>query len=232
MAYTDVWDVTTPLDTQLANQGAVDFRQTKLDVMQRIASFGAGLLANRPTPETTSGTADWTGVTYLATDTKQFFRWSGTAWVDISASTPGGSVVTKVSDLTLPLVSTAGNDVNTIVTPTTFGAGSIIQIAGAFTVNVAAAPVAQIFINGVALFNQAITFNGSAVTWTATIIGFDATHVATYITVNVLGASTAVVYNNITANTIYTPGVGFTVKTRFASGTGSIQGYGIVSYMV
>jgi hypothetical protein len=90
VAYTDVWDVTAPLNTQLANLGAADFRATKLDIMQRVASFGAGLLAARPTPETTSGTADWTGVMYWATDTKQAFRWSGTAWVDISANIPGG----------------------------------------------------------------------------------------------------------------------------------------------
>lgn len=90
MAYTDVWDVTSPLDTQAANQGAADFRATKLDVMQRISSFGAGLLASRPTPEATSGTADWTGVMYWATDTHQCFRWNGTAWVDISLSLPGG----------------------------------------------------------------------------------------------------------------------------------------------
>ena len=88
MAYSNVWSVTAPLDTQAANQGAVDFRATKLDVMQRIASFGAGTFANRPTPEATSGTADWTGVMYWATDTAQVFRWSGTAWVDISSNIP------------------------------------------------------------------------------------------------------------------------------------------------
>jgi len=96
MAYTNVWDVTAPLNTQPANQGAVDFRATKLDVMQRIASFGAGLLANRPTPEVTSGTADWTGVMYWATDTKQAFRWSGAAWVDISANVAGGGSGSRI----------------------------------------------------------------------------------------------------------------------------------------
>jgi hypothetical protein len=84
MAYTDVWDVTAPLDTQAANQGAVDFRATKLDVMQRIASFGAGLLANRPTPETTGATADWTGVMYWATDFVQVFQWAGSAWLEVT----------------------------------------------------------------------------------------------------------------------------------------------------
>ena len=117
MAYTDVWDVTTPLDTQAANQGAVDFRATKLDIMQRVASFGAGLLAARPTPETTGATADWTGVTYLATDTKQLFRWSGAAWVDISSSTPGasGSVVFSSANV---IAAPAGVGVNPIYSGT------------------------------------------------------------------------------------------------------------------
>ncbi len=132
MAYTDVWDVTTPLDTQAANQGAVDFRATKLDVMQRIASFGAGLLAARPTPETTSGTADWTGVMYWATDTKQAFRWSGTAWVDISASLPNSSSVTTRLSNVVPVVVTddgSAHDGQTLVIPANTAAnGSVINI--------------------------------------------------------------------------------------------------------
>src|ERR1700730_1938061 len=91
MAYTNVWTTAAPLDTQAANQGAVDFRATKLDVMQRISSFGAGLLANRPTPEVTSASADWTGVMYWTTDTGQVFRWNGASWDDISTNIPGNN---------------------------------------------------------------------------------------------------------------------------------------------
>lgn len=115
MAYTNVWTTQAPLDTQAANQGAVDFRATKLDVMQRIASFGAGLFANRPTPEATSVSADWTGVMYWATDTRQTFRWNGSAWVDISISIPppttsfifsAGNMVTGPADTTEDTVYT------------------------------------------------------------------------------------------------------------------------------
>lgn len=114
--YTDVWDVTAPLDTQAANQGAADFRATKLDVMQRIASFGAGLLASRPTPETTSGTADWTGVMYWATDTHQVFRWNGTAWIDISSSIPGGTSGAKIICDGVPHTMAIDTTVQTIYT--------------------------------------------------------------------------------------------------------------------
>lgn len=101
MAYTNVWDVTAPLDTQAANQGAVDFRATKLDLMQRIASFGAGILAARPTPEATGATADWTGVMYWATDTGQTFRWNGTVWVDITSSI-GGTIISSAASIVAP----------------------------------------------------------------------------------------------------------------------------------
>lgn len=88
MAYAHVYDISAPLDTSAANLIGQDIRFLTQDIMQRVASFGAGLLAARPTPETTSATADWTGVMYWATDTQQVFRWSGAAWVDISASIP------------------------------------------------------------------------------------------------------------------------------------------------
>jgi hypothetical protein len=129
MAYTDVWDVTVPLDTQAANQGAVDFRQTKLDIMQRVASFGAGILANRPTPETTSGTANWTGVMYWATDTNQCFMWSGTAWVDISGNLPstgGARNILTGGQVTVP------NDTSAHVVYTGTIPGGTIGAAGGF----------------------------------------------------------------------------------------------------
>jgi hypothetical protein len=115
MAYTNVWTTGAPLDTQAANQGAVDFRATKLDVMQRISSFGAGLLANRPTPEATSGTADWTGVMYWATDTSQVFRWNGTSWDDISLDIPSGNGIATA-------LATTGAPVNvSLAAPPTVG---------------------------------------------------------------------------------------------------------------
>jgi hypothetical protein len=121
--------------------------------MQRIASFGAGTFANRPTPETTSGTLDWTGVTYLSTDTQQLFRWSGTGWVDISADIPPSTVTTvataletsgasvDVSGATPPTTNqilAASNPTHAVwITPTLTG-GTDVSIAGtwpAWTVN-------------------------------------------------------------------------------------------------
>ena len=85
--FDNVWDLTQPPDTQLLNQGAADFRKFRDDVMQRM-SLMAGILANRPTPETVNAT--WGGVgyglLYFTTDTNQVFQWNGAAWVDITAN--------------------------------------------------------------------------------------------------------------------------------------------------
>lgn len=136
MAYTNTWTTAAPLDTQAANQGAVDFRATKLDIMQRVASFGAGLLANRPTPEVTSGTADWTGVMYWATDTKQTFRWNGSSWDDITSSVPGGTTV-RISNTTPVNVTDNGiGGPGTLITvpANTFSIGSSFRLKGMGTI--------------------------------------------------------------------------------------------------
>jgi len=77
MAYTNTWDETKPPDTDVAKTyGSVLRNNERLDVRQRVASFGAGTLAMRPTPESV-----FSGVTYYATDTNQYFLWNGTSWV-------------------------------------------------------------------------------------------------------------------------------------------------------
>jgi hypothetical protein len=97
-AFNDVWDITQPPDTQLANQGAVDFRALKLDTMQRL-SLLSGTLANRPTPETVNAT--WGGVgfglLYFSTDTGQIFQWVGIAWNDVSSNFLSPNVVFSLS---------------------------------------------------------------------------------------------------------------------------------------
>lgn len=85
--FTNVWDVTFPPDTQLANLLGQDLRQVRTDVMQRM-SLLSGLLANRPTPETVNATWGGAGfgLTYISTDTNQLFQWNGAAWVDITST--------------------------------------------------------------------------------------------------------------------------------------------------
>ena len=137
MAYTDVWDVTAPLDSQAASQGAADFRATKLDVMQRVASFGAGLLAARPTPETTGATADWTGVMYWATDTQQTFRWNGSSWDDITSSLFPGNPLTPVGFTPVDLLNQSTNITATTLYAIPVGKTGFYRISAALTVTTA-----------------------------------------------------------------------------------------------
>ena len=167
MAYTDVWDVTAPLDSQAASQGAADFRATKLDVMQRIASFGAGLLAARPTPELTSGTADWTGVMYWATDTRQTFRWSGAAWVDISPNIPSGSgvfifssgaIITAPVDITEDVIYTA------TVLANSMGATGGLFLKFSVTANISANVTVRVRLGGVLISDATFVITGIGTT--------------------------------------------------------------------
>lgn len=102
--YAELWDITQPPDTQLANLLGQDIRNLKNDIMQRF-SLLSGLLANQPTPDTVNATwgGSGFGILYFATDTSQIFQWNGSDWVDISGSFLNlgymflGSSVTQVS---------------------------------------------------------------------------------------------------------------------------------------
>ena len=185
MAYTNTWTTAAPLDTQAANQGAVDFRALKLDTMQRISSFGAGLLANIPTPEVNSASANWTGVMYWATDTLQAFRWNGSSWDDISTSLPTGTAVA---------LATTGASVNVnLAAPPTVG--EVLTATSATTATWQGAVA-------VALATTGASVNVSSAappTVGQILIATDATH-ATWQTLPLSYADVAV-YNYITPTT-------------------------------
>lgn len=84
MAYSQTWVESFPPDTQQANLLGDDIRTMKTALSERISSFGAGLLSDRPTPEAVWGSATF-GVLFWATDTSQVFRWNGGAWVDVTS---------------------------------------------------------------------------------------------------------------------------------------------------
>lgn len=108
MAYTLTWDEVFPPDTQPANLLGDDVRDFKRDVRERVASFGAGTLANRPTPESV-----FVGVTYFATDTGQYFRWNGASWDEIVGFSGGATKYTDLNQVTVtnPPSPTTGNQI-------------------------------------------------------------------------------------------------------------------------
>lgn len=240
MAYTNVWTTAAPLDTQAANQGAVDFRATKLDVMQRISSFGAGLLASRPTPEATGGTADWTGVMYWATDTKQTFRWNGTSWDDITTTIPGSNS-SHFSDPTQANVTNPSGTVtlNTVTIPATFSTGSVVKISidGIITSSAGTTPGLELNINTIDYSNFNFSINANA--------GFLYTVELQAITTTTLSVRGTIIVNNIsspppTTNIfVHTGFISYVTGTPFnvllqALGpfTGNVQTFGMSGIIV
>lgn len=136
MAYTRAWDETQPPDTQLANLLGQDIRQLEQNLSERISSFGAGLLASRPTPEAVWGNANF-GVMYFATDTSQVFRWTGAAWSDITgflfnrSFTDVTAVAVQNGTLNTVNIPASACQIGSIVRITAFGQCPINGITGA-----------------------------------------------------------------------------------------------------
>lgn len=96
---TNVYDVTQPPDTQLANLLGLDLRNLALNVQQRMALI-SGSLAGRWNPATDAQPANWTGLLYFATDTAQLFQWNGASWTDISAVFNNAASLKRYTDQT------------------------------------------------------------------------------------------------------------------------------------
>lgn len=130
--FSQVWDITFPPDTQLANLLGQDIRDLKNEVMQRM-SLMSGILANRPTPETVNATwgGSGYGILYFSTDTNQIFQWNGVNWVPITVT---GSKFTDTTSVTVVNPTTgvfAGNGV--ILPANTLQPGSSVQVFARMT---------------------------------------------------------------------------------------------------
>lgn len=95
---TNVYDVTQPPDTQLANLLGQDLRNLALNVQQRMALV-SGPAASIWNPATDAQPTNWTGLLYFAIDTGHVFQWNGAAWVDV-ASSIGGRYKVESSNVT------------------------------------------------------------------------------------------------------------------------------------
>lgn len=127
---TNVYDVTSPPDTQLANLLGLDLRNLALNIQQRMALI-SGTAAAIWNPALDAQPANWTGLLYFATDTGQIFQWSGAAWVQISL----GNV--KYRDTTVHNLAVAGAGIQTGSTITiplnTLQVGSVVSVSARFT---------------------------------------------------------------------------------------------------
>src|SRR6266436_677857 len=147
--FTNVWDITFPPDTQLANLLGQDLRNFRQDVMQRM-SLLSGTLANRPTPEVVNAT--WGGVgfglLYFSTDTGQIFQWNGAAWVDTTASFFSGYKLLLVDNAIHAHTGTTTEDTiyTTVINGNTLGVNGILRGTIKFLVSAQGAPSTTIAV--------------------------------------------------------------------------------------
>lgn len=151
---TNVWDITTPPDTQLANLLGLDIRSLKLDTQQRMALL-SGTFAARWNPGTDIQPANWTGLLYFSTDTKQIFQWNGANWIDVTNQLMSSRVIFK-STAAIGHTGTISNDViYTVPIP-----ASILGTNGTLRITVNLQPTVQTGAGNSVIF---MTFGGTQV---------------------------------------------------------------------
>jgi len=174
-SFTNLWDTTFPLDTELANVIGANLRQLRVDVMQRL-SLLSRTLVNRPTPEIANATWGGAGfgLIFIATDTNQIFQWNGTAWVQISVA--GGT--SDYDDYT-PVIfaAVAPGVIRTVNIPVgavqnLSAVSSFIEIETSFTITGATVPASGyvLKINGTTVLNVGLAANAGPVRTKTTVV--------------------------------------------------------------
>jgi hypothetical protein len=165
--FTNVWDITTPPDTQQANLLGQDLRNLKNDVMQRM-SLLSGTTANMPTPETVNATWGGAGfgLVFFATDTKLVWQWSGAAWVQIG-NISGSNSISNVIALATPGSVNINSGSQTGLSNSLAGALSVGDIIHVYTrIRTVAnneANTVQLLCNGTVMSSIAMSANGESV---------------------------------------------------------------------
>jgi hypothetical protein len=229
-----VWDLTQPPDTQLLNQGALDFRSLKDDVMQRM-SLLSGTLANRPVPETVNAT--WGGVgfglIYFASDTGQIFQWNGAVWTDLT--TLFLLAPRHFSDLTEAIVNAPGvtTTLNTVVVPASFGANSVAKIFSTGTSNTGT-PTISVSVNGTSVLLVAGISGGlQAFVLNLTLLGLSPTllSVQGYLAWWPAATGAPVGRSVFGINVAYTSGIAFNVIDQVNAGPWNITSSGMSAFL-
>jgi len=157
MPYTHSWDETQPPDTQAANLLGQDIRDLKTDVRERITSFGAGTLANRPTPESV-----WVGALYFATDTGRLYRWGGSSWTDVTSSFFLNQIV--LTDTAVVTISSFGDANSVTIQANTLWVGALVDVyARCASTAITGTPRAQLYFGATKVSDSVVQSNQDVV---------------------------------------------------------------------
>lgn len=116
MAFTNVYDVTFPPDTQLANQLGLDLRNFRLDTQQRMASI-SGLDASKPNFAGDAQPNNWNGVLFFATDTGKIYQFNNPAWTDLTVNFTFKNPAIKALNTVTQTGDTAQHTIYTLAIP-------------------------------------------------------------------------------------------------------------------
>lgn len=134
MPFTNLWDQTFPLDSQLANLLGADCRQLRVDTQQRMAAI-SGLDAAKPAFGADAQPASWNGILFFATDTGKIYQFNNPAWTDVTASFTKGNTIYKNSTVVNHTGTTTLDTIYTAPIPI-LTTTSILRISFAWQVNV------------------------------------------------------------------------------------------------
>jgi hypothetical protein len=111
MPFTNLWDVTFPPDTQLANLLGQDLRNFRIDTQQRMAAI-SGLDAAKPNFAGDAQPANWNGILFFATDTGKIYQFNNPLWTDVTS----GFTLKSSLKIVVPVVHTGTVTQDTLFT--------------------------------------------------------------------------------------------------------------------
>ena len=217
MAFSNVWDDTQPPDTQAASSGALDFRNLKTDIQQRMAAI-SGLDAAKQSFE-----AGFAGVVYFATDTGNVYQWSGVAWTNITNDFYSGSVLGRQVSFASRGTLMDGS-VNVVIPAALLGPNKHVFVRGvvkyavggsasapALVLNPAAPGFSLVSPTGAQVGNSLSYY--SADIYLSSLGIFDAVGIAHYNIPAANGAATTTVnYTTLNASTGFNTGMTLTIR--------------------
>jgi hypothetical protein len=126
--FSNLFDITFPPDTQLANQLGNDIRTFKLDIQQRMAAISGNSNNGTMFPAFVNDTqpSAWAGLLFFALDNGHTYRFNGSTWDDVTSGIGANRVMGWITQLPLGYTIPANS---TLYLPTAFFNPSVGALA-------------------------------------------------------------------------------------------------------